>query len=52
MKAMKLFALIGRRLSAGSAHAADEIPLLGTWVGARERLARDDGYRNGTATRS
>jgi len=51
MSAMKLFALASVvALSAGSAHAADGISLLGTWVGARERLSRDDGYRNGTAT--
>ncbi|MET0742793.1 MAG: hypothetical protein ABWY78_05430 [Microvirga sp.] len=48
---MKLFALtLIAALSAGPLHAADEISLVGTWVGARERLARDDGYRNGTAT--
>ncbi len=32
------------------AYAADEISLVGTWVGHRERAAKVEGWRDGTAT--
>ncbi|HEX4571656.1 MAG TPA: hypothetical protein VH184_14590, partial [Dongiaceae bacterium] len=32
------------------AAAADELSMKGTWTGHRERIAEQEGYRNGTAT--
>lgn len=37
-------------LFAGEALAAENINLLGTWTGPRERIAKADGLREGTAT--
>jgi len=37
-------------LSALPAFAQEEISLLGTWTGQRERIAKVEGYRDGVAT--
>lgn len=37
-------------LASAAAFAADEISLVGTWVGQRERAAKVEGWRDGTAT--
>ena len=44
--------MIGVALSLASpgVHAADEISLVGTWIGQRERAAKVEGWRDGTAT--
>lgn len=37
-------------LFAGQAIAAEKVSLVGTWTGQRERIAKNDGLRDGTAT--
>ena len=37
-------------LASSGAYAADEISLVGTWIGHRERAAKVEGWRDGTAT--
>jgi len=37
-------------LFAGEAPAAEKVNLVGTWTGPRERIAKTDGLREGTAT--
>jgi len=48
-KFIALFAAVAAVLISLSA-AADELSLKGTWTGHRERIAEQEGYRNGTAT--
>ena len=36
-------------LASSGAYAADEISLVGTWIGHRERAAKVEGWRDGTA---
>jgi len=42
-------AVLTLSMTAGIA-AAQEISLVGTWTGTRERMARTEGYRSGPAT--
>ena len=37
-------------LASPGAHAADDISLVGTWIGHRERAAKVEGWRYGTET--
>ena len=37
-------------LASSGAYAADEISLVGTWIGHRERAAKVEGWHDGTAT--
>jgi hypothetical protein len=37
-------------MASSGAYAADEISLVGTWIGHRERAAKVEGWRDGTAT--
>lgn len=48
MKALALAAVLA--LTCGTAQAQDAFWLKGTWTGARERIAKDEGWRDGTAT--
>jgi len=34
----------------GSTSGTDEVSMVGTWTGHRERIASTEGYREGTAT--
>jgi hypothetical protein len=48
---MRTFALTAALIVAsGAAPAQDAFSLKGTWTGARERIAKDEGWREGTAT--
>jgi hypothetical protein len=47
--ALAAFAALAVSASAGPA-AAQEVSLVGTWSGDRQRIAKDDGYRDGPAT--
>jgi hypothetical protein len=49
---MKLFVMSAMfaSLFAGQALAAEKVSLVGTWTGQRERIAKNDGLREGTAT--
>ncbi|MGD9509273.1 MAG: hypothetical protein AB7I59_19245 [Geminicoccaceae bacterium] len=37
-------------LAGAAVHASDEVSLLGTWVGERERAAKVEGWRDGITT--
>ena len=49
---MKLFVMSAMfaSLFVGQALAAEKVSLVGTWTGQRERIAKNDGLREGTAT--
>jgi len=50
MKARIVFAIALSMLLLGPAAAQNEVSLVGTWIGQRERIAKVEGYKDGPAT--
>ena len=50
MKMRIVIAAIALSLLIGPAAAQQEVSLVGTWTGERDRSAKVEGYRSGTAT--
>ena len=46
----RIFAAVALCLLATPVLAQQDLSLVGTWTGQRERMAKDDGYRDGLAT--
>jgi hypothetical protein len=49
MQTRMLLAAVALTMTAGLAHAQD-LSLVGTWTGERQRMAKGEGYRSGPAT--
>jgi hypothetical protein len=50
MRMLSCVVVLAATLSAVPALGQEDISLIGTWTGQRERIAKDDGYREGLAT--
>ena len=50
MRILRYILVLATMLSAMPALGQEEISLLGTWTGQRERIAKVEGYREGLAT--